>query len=479
MSSAQRLKEDTADAKYKLIIGGKLVDGDGVIEVINPATGKVWTNVAKASTQQVEQAISAATAAQPNWSKTSITVRQACLTKLADIIAANKTELAVSLVHEQGKPLPEAIGELELTESYLRHFATLEVSGRIIQDDEECYIELVRKPLGVVVGILPWNFPVLLACWKIAHATLTGNTIVIKTAPTTPVATLLLGEMMLDVFPPGVVNIITDENDMGPILTSHPDVAKVSFTGSTTTGQKIAANVANSLKRLTLELGGNDPAIVLEDVDVATVAKKIFQAAFANAGQVCLAIKRVYVHESIYGQMCSELAKLAEQAVIGDGMAEGTEIGPLQNKAQYKKVIELLNNASESGHVMTGGVEEGCDGYFVKPTVVRDVADGDRIVDEEQFGPILPVIPYANVEEVIRRANNSEYGLGGSVWSKDISRASEIANRIESGTVWVNQHLNIGPHIPMAGFKQSGLGVEQSIEGLEEFTQLQVINVAK
>ena len=466
-------------AEMKMLIGGELVDGDDTMDVINPATGQAFAKVARASEEQADQAIAAAKAAQPQWAKMPFAERQAKLNDLADAVAANAEELARVLTTEQGKPLAEAQGEVAWTEGFLRHYATLELPDRVIQDDESGYIALQHKPLGVVVGIIAWNFPLLVACWKIGPATLAGNAIVLKPAPTTPATALKLGELCKEIFPAGVVNIITDANDLGPHLTAHPDVAKVGFTGSTATGKAIAGNVADTLKRITLELGGNDPAIVLQDVDVKETAQAIFNNAFLNCGQVCLAIKRAYVHEDIYDAMCEELARLAEEAVVDDGMNQGTQIGPIQNAMQFDKVKEFLETAKRDGKVIAGGEVMDKGGYFIRPTIVRDVKDGDQIVDEEQFGPILPVISFSDDEDVIARANASEYGLGGSVWSPDIERAAAIADRIDSGQVWVNQHLAIGPHIPMAGFKQSGLGIEQSAEGLAEYTQPKVVNIAR
>ncbi|MBF5089654.1 aldehyde dehydrogenase family protein [Novosphingobium sp. NBM11] len=463
----------------KLLIGGELVPGDMTMAVVNPATGEPFTTVPRASAAQADQAIAAAKAAVPGWAAVPFAERSKKLIELADAIAARKDEFARTLTLEQGKPLAEAQGELAWTEGYLRHYATLELPDRVIQDDAEGYIAVKHKPLGVVVGIIAWNFPLLVACWKIGPAVLAGNAIVLKPAPTTPVAALMLGELCRDIFPAGVVNVITDANDLGPHLTSHPDVAKIGFTGSTATGKRIAATGADTLKRVTLELGGNDPAIVLEDVDVRETAQAIFGNAFLNCGQVCLAVKRAYVHADIYDAMCEELANLAQAAVVDDGLQQGTQIGPIQNAMQFDKVKGFLDAAKADGKVIAGGEVMERAGYFIRPTIVRDVTDGDRIVDEEQFGPILPVIRFDDVEDVIARANASEYGLGGSVWSKDVARAANIASRIESGQVWVNQHVGIGPHIPMAGFKNSGLGVEQSVEGLAEYTQLQVINIKK
>ncbi|RQW44193.1 aldehyde dehydrogenase family protein [Novosphingobium sp. LASN5T] len=463
----------------KLLIGGELVPGDMTMDVVNPATGEPFTTVPRASAAQADQAIAAAKAAVPGWAAVPFAERSKKLIQLADAIAARKDAFARTLTLEQGKPLAEAQGELAWTEGYLRHYATLELPDRVIQDDAEGYIAVKHKPLGVVVGIIAWNFPLLVACWKIGPAVLAGNAIVLKPAPTTPVAALMLGELCRDIFPAGVVNVITDANDLGPHLTSHPDVAKIGFTGSTATGKRIAATGADTLKRVTLELGGNDPAIVLEDVDVRETAQAIFGNAFLNCGQVCLAVKRAYVHADIYDAMCEELANLAQAAVVDDGLQQGTQIGPIQNAMQFDKVKGFLDAAKAEGKVIAGGEVMERAGYFIRPTIVRDVTDGDRIVDEEQFGPILPVIRFDDVEDVIARANASGYGLGGSVWSKDVARAADIASRIESGQVWVNQHVGIGPHIPMAGFKNSGLGVEQSVEGLAEYTQLQVINIKK
>lgn len=464
---------------YKMLIGGRLVDGDHEMDVINPATEEVFATVARASERQADQAIEAAAAAFPAWAEVPLAERQAKVAELADAIAANADTFARALTQEQGKPLAEAQGELAWTDGYLRHYATLEIAERTIQDDASGLIQVRRKPLGVVAGIIAWNFPLLVACWKIGPAVIAGNTIVLKPAPTTPVTALMLGELCQKIFPPGVVNIIVDANDLGGYLTADPRIAKVGFTGSTATGKKIMASAADGLKRLTLELGGNDPGIVLDDVDVRATAQGIFNAAFLNCGQVCLAIKRAYVHDSIYDAMCEELARLAEAAVVDDGLAQGAQIGPIQNKAQYEKVKAFLESARKDGTIIAGGEVMDRAGYFLRPTIVRDVTDGDRIVDEEQFGPILPVIRFSDVDDVVARANASPYGLGASVWSRDVDRALAVAERIESGSVWVNQHVAIGPHIPMAGVKSSGLGVEQAEEGLAEYTQLSVINVAR
>lgn len=463
----------------KLLIGGELVDGDSSMEVIDPATGMPFMSVPRGSVRQINQAVAAAKAAQPAWAALPLEERRACLLAFADAIHANADALSRMLVREQGKPLPEASGEIAFTEVFVRHFTTIDLPVEVLQDDEVRRVELHRKPLGVVCAIMPWNFPVLLAAFKFPAALLMGNSFILKPAPTTPVTSLMLGQLAKDIFPAGVFNVVTDLNDLGPTLTDHPDIAKISFTGSGATGKKVMAAAASTLKRVSLELGGNDASIVLDDVDVSTVAPKIFSGAFMNAGQVCIAVKRVYAHSAIYDELCDELAKLADEAIVGDGLHQGTQIGPLQNAAQFEKAKIFLESARREGRVIAGGdVGEG-KGYFVRPTIVRDIDDGAMLVDQEQFAPILPIIKFDDVDDALRRTNNSDYGLGGSVWSANRDRAYDVARQIDSGMVWVNQHLDFGPHIPFGGAKQSGIGMELSIDGMLEFSQTSVINISK
>ncbi|WP_323766920.1 aldehyde dehydrogenase family protein [Marinovum sp.] len=464
---------------YQMLIDGQLVSGTRMLDVLNPATEEVFARVPHASEAQLDAAVAAAAKAQKLWATTKMAERREKIEALAAAISAEAPDLARLITMEQGKPLPEAAGEVDWSIGYLSHTATLSLPDRVIQDDAEFLIETRHKPLGVVGGIVAWNFPLLLCCWKIGPALMAGNSIVLKPAPTTPVTALKLAEICQKVLPAGLVNIITDNNDLGPRMSTHPGISKIGFTGSSETGKKIMASAANSMKRVTLEMGGNDPAIVLPDVDVKDTAQKVFGGAFLNAGQVCLAVKRAYVHQDIYEDFCAELTAIADQAVVGDGLMQGTTIGPVQNQAQFEKVKGYLEDARSSGRIIAGGTAVGDKGYFIQPTIVRDVTDGQKIVDEEQFGPILPVISFADIDDVVTRANASDYGLGGSVHTADVDKGIEIAGRIESGTIWVNQQLNIGPHIPMAGFKGSGLGVEQSVEGLAEYTQMQVINVAR
>lgn len=464
---------------YKLLINGKLEEGDSEMDVVNPATEEVLASCPRASKAQLDKAVAAAKAAFPAWSQTPMAERKAALLKIAEIIEANAGELARLLTQEQGKPVGDATGEIYGAAAFFKYFTMHDLPVKVLQDTDAARIEAHRKPLGVIGAIIPWNFPIMLMAFKVPPALLAGNTLVIKPAPTTPLATLRLAELIKDVLPPGVVNFITDANDLGGALTAHPDVRKISFTGSTETGKKVMASAAATLKRITLELGGNDAAIVLDDVSPKDTAPKLFAGAFQNNGQVCIAMKRLYVHESIYDEMCSELATLANNAVIGDGLEQGVQIGPLQNKMQFEKVKDILESAKKEGKVIAGGEVPDKPGYFIRPTIVRDISDGTRLVDEEQFGPVLPVIKYKDTDDAVRRANASPYGLGGSVWSKNVDRAYEIANKMNSGSVWVNKHADIMPNVPFGGSGQSGFGSELGEEGLAEFTQLQIINVAR
>jgi acyl-CoA reductase-like NAD-dependent aldehyde dehydrogenase len=465
-------------SEYRMLIYGRLVEGAGALEVINPATEEVIATCPRASLAQLDEAVAAAASAYPDWAARPVGERSAKLLQLADALHERADEFARLLTQEQGKPLAESTAEIAYTEAFIRYFAGLELPVRLLEDGPERRVELHRSPLGVVGAIIPWNFPILILAFKLPPALLVGNTIVIKPAPTTPLTTLRFGELCAGVFPAGVVNIIVDDNDLGGAMTSHPQVRKISFTGSTQTGRKVMASAAAGIKRLTLELGGNDPGIVLDDADPKTVATGVFAGAFVNAGQVCIALKRLYVHDRIYEAVCEELATLAEAAVVDDGLKQGVQIGPLQNRGQYEKVKAYLETARQDGRIIAGGQADERKGYFIRPTIVRDISDGSRLVDEEQFGPVLPVIRFSDPEDALRRANASEYGLGASVWSSDVDRAYELAARLDAGTVWVNKHFDISPNIPFCGAKASGLGVEFAEEGLAEFTQMRVINVA-
>ena len=466
-------------SNYKLLIDGALVDGAAEMDVINPATEEVLAKCPRASKAQLDAAVAAAQRAFPAWRDTPIAERKAKLTQIADIIQANAADLARLLTQEQGKPVGDATGEAFGASAFFRYFTMLDLPVKVLDDSESRKVEVRRRPLGVVGAIVPWNFPLILMAFKVPAALLAGNTMVLKPAPTTPLSTLKFAELIKDVLPPGVLNVIADAGELGAEMTAHPGIRKISYTGSTATGKKVMAGAADALKRITLELGGNDASIVMPGSDPKAVAPKIFAGAFQNSGQVCIAIKRAYVHDSIYDAMCDELAQLAESAVVGDGLQQGTQLGPIQNKTQYERVMGLIESARKDGKIIAGGERLGEKGYVIKPTIVRDITDGARLVDEEQFGPVLPVIRFSDPEDALARANNSEYGLGGSIWSTDLDQAYDLATRMDTGTVWVNKHAELAPNIPFGGAKGSGIGVELGEEGLAEFTQLQVINVGR
>ena len=464
---------------YVMTIDGQAVPAEQTFGVINPATGEVFAQAPECTREQLDAALESAHKAQLSW-KTDAAARTEALLAAADAVDAAAEELGPLLTAEQGKPVAQAIGEARGVALWLRHFAKLDLPREVIQDDERVFAEVVRRPVGVVAAITPWNFPLSMAAWKFAPALRAGNTVVVKPSPYTPLATLRLGEVLRDALPPGVLNIVSGSDELGGWMTAHPLVRKISFTGSVATGKKVAAAAAPDLKRVTLELGGNDPAIVLDDVDTEKVAEKLFWSAFRNSGQVCIAVKRVYVPERLHDDLVDALAAKARAAKVGDGMAEGTDLGPINNKPQFERVSELVSDALSNGATaVAGGGPLDRPGYFFAPTVLTGVSDGTRIVDEEQFGPALPVIPYRDVDDALARANATTFGLGGSVWSADPDRAADVAERLETGTAWVNTHAALAPHQPFGGAKWSGIGVENGSWGLLGYTEIQVVHRSK
>lgn len=467
------------DHQFKLLIDGQLIDGVTRFDVLNPATEQVIAQCPKADDALLDQAVKAARAAFPTWSELPVEDRAAVIEALAAALEARAVEFASLLTCEQGKPLDQAMGEVIGCTFILRAFRDRRLQDTVLRSEGGNTIVEHRTPLGVVAAITPWNFPLVLLMNKLGPALITGNTVVVKPAPTTPLTTLLFGEICAEVLPAGVVNVIADQNDLGAVLTSHPQVDKIAFTGSTATGKKVMASAAAMVKRVTLELGGNDAAIVLDDVDPKLVARKVFDGAMTNAGQICVAIKRAYVPASMYDDFCEEIANIANAAIVDDGSKQGTTVGPIQNKMQFDKVCELLDDARLRGKVIAGGTPLDRPGYFIPPTIVRDLPEDAPLVREEQFGPVLPVLSYDDIDDVIARANDSEFGLGGTVWGKDLSRATAVARRIDTGTVWVNQFLAIDPDVPFRGTKQSGLGAELGEAGLNEYTQAHLINAVE
>jgi len=464
---------------FHLIIDGQLKPGSMTMKVMNPATGKLIADCPRADAEQLNDAVAAAKRAFPAWANLTYAARRTMIHAISEALAARLEEFAHLLTLEEGMPLHESTKEIRGSVALLKLLSNMELTDEVLKENETVTVIRHRTPLGVVAAITPWNAPMVLLIVKITSALVTGNTVVAKPAPTTPLTSLRFAEICNACLPAGVFNMITDANDLGTMLTSHPDVEQISFTGSTATGKKIIQAAASSLKRLTLELGGNDPAIVLEDADLKTVAPKIFAAAMANAGQICLAIKRVYVHESQYEELCDELAKLADATVVNDGSKQDTQIGPLQNKMQYDKVRALIEETRHDGKIIAGGTFPEGSGYFIRPTIVRDIDDNARLVREEQFGPVLPVLSYTSIDDAIERANDTEYGLGATVWSADSEKALAVARQINAGTVWINTHMLLQPDVPAGGARQSGMGVEMGMEGLAELTQSHIVYVTK
>jgi len=463
------------DSDFCLSIDGQLLGAAEHFDVYNPATGEVLAQAPAASPEQLEQAITAAGKAFKSWSRLPWAERSAYIQKYADALEARKEELITLLTLEQGKPRHSmASGEVDAAIFWVREVGKRELPVEIVEDTDEHVVEVRHTPLGVVGAITPWNFPVLLGLWKVAPCLITGNTMVMKPSPYTPLTSLLFGEIAQTVLPPGVLNIVSGGNELGQMMTEHPALAKISFTGSTATGKKVMASSASNLKRITLELGGNDPAIVLGDTDWQSLIPTLFWAAFGNSGQWCIAIKRLYVHSSIHAAFVDAFVEYASSVKVGNGMDPETGLGPIQNRMQFEKLLSLFADTRDKGYrIRCGGeIDTSLPGNFVPVTVVDNPPDDSRIVREEPFGPILPILAFDTVEEVIERANDTPFGLAASVWSGDRAKGIEIARQIESGTVWVNEIHIHGIDIPFGGHKLSGFGVENGPDGLAEFTNV-------
>lgn len=464
--------------RYHLMINGKKLETSGYADVTNPANGEIVGRMPLATAADLDLAVSSAAKAFPLWAAKSSSERAAACAAIASKIEAHADELARLLTQEQGKPLGGLGSRFEIggAQAWTNYTGSLDLPVETLQDGPEGRVELHRKPIGVVGSITPWNWPVMIACWHIIPAIRVGNTVVIKPSPYTPLSTIRLVELINEVVPPGVVNVVTGGNEIGALMSSHPGIAKVTFTGSTNTGRKIMASAANTLKRLTLELGGNDAGIVLPDANPKAIVEGLFWGAFINGGQTCAALKRLYVHDSIYDAVCDELTAHARNIPMGDGLAEGSILGPVQNKMQFDIVSSFVEDArSKGGRILLGGDPKGGPGYFYPVTLVADVDHGCKLVDQEQFGPALPIIRYRDLDEAIAKANDSASGLGGSVWSSNVGAAKEIASRLECGSVWINKHGAIQPNAPFGGVKQSGFGVEFGVDGLKEFTTVQTV----
>jgi acyl-CoA reductase-like NAD-dependent aldehyde dehydrogenase len=441
-------------------------------DVVNPSTGEVFAHAVEYSPAQLDEVMALAASAQRSWAALGGERRQA-MNKAADAVEGAVDRIADVLTAEQGKPLSLARREVAGVAGRLRYFAGLDLAPDVLDDGR---VEVRHRPVGVVAAITPWNFPVGLAGWKLAPALRAGCAVVLKPSPFTPLSTVLLGEVLNGVLPAGVVNVVTGGDQLGAQMVSHPVPRKVSFTGSVRGGIAVNTAAAADLKRVTLELGGNDPAIVLDDADPDAIAAGLFWGAFINTGQACAAVKRVYVPEHRRHELVEALAAIAGSVRVGDPTAEGTQLGPLTTRPQFDRVAELVEDALAHGaKAASGGVAVDGPGYFYEPTVLTDVDDGVRVVDEEQFGPVLPVVGYRNLDDAIRRANATDFGLGSSVWTSDPERGVEVAGRIEAGMTWVNAHPVSSVEHPFGGVKHSGLGVENGIEGLRSFTDMHLV----
>ncbi|MFV3366864.1 aldehyde dehydrogenase family protein [Pseudomonas sp. NY15435] len=467
-------------SRYELLIDGRLQAAEHYDRVIDPASEALVGEAARASREQVDAAVDAAHRAFPAWAA-DLDARRHSLALAAQRVRENAQALAELITREQGRPLRSTLEEVAGVAATFEHHAHLELpADTSLRDDGERLVRITRKPLGVVAAITPWNVPLILLVLKIAPALHAGNTLVAKPSEHTPLSTLLLAQLLGDVFPAGVLNVIAGAGEVGEHLVRHPRVRHVTFTGSVTTGKRLYAGAADDLKRLTLELGGNDAALVLEDADLDAIVEPVFWGAFWNSGQVCFAIKRLYVHESLFEPLLAKLAERAQHTRLGHGLDPQTELGPLTNAQQLERVIALVEDAKAHGaQIHSGGVRPEGPGYFYPPTLVSGVAAGVALVDEEQFGPVLPVISFRNEEDAIAQANASHYGLGASVWTRDLARGEAIAAQLEAGLAWVNQHGHIQPGAPKGGHKWSGLGYEGGQRGYEAFSELQVLNISR
>ncbi|MDZ7910690.1 MAG: aldehyde dehydrogenase family protein [Rhodococcus sp. (in: high G+C Gram-positive bacteria)] len=449
-------------------------------DIYDPATGELVGKAPFSTVEVLDDAIARAQAAQPEWASRSDAERSTLLLRAADAVDAAAEPLAELLSREQGKPLegPNARFEVGACADWLRATATTELPDHTLLDDGETHAAIHYRPLGVVGAIGPWNWPMMISIWQIAPSLRMGNTVVVKPSEYTPLSVLALATVLNTVLPDDVLHVVAGEGDLGARLSSHPDIAKLMFTGSTRTGQAIIKNSADSVKRLTLELGGNDAGIVLPDVDPKAIAQDLFWGAFINTGQTCAALKRLYVHTDVYDAVCRELVAVVDATPMGRGLDEKNLLGPLQNQAQFDIVADLVDKARSSGAtLLTGGAPDAdATGFFYPATLVSDIDNTNPLVTEEQFGPALPIVRFETVDEAVEMANGLDVGLGASVWSADHDAARGVAARIQAGTVWINSHGGVHPMIPFGGVKKSGYGLEFGVEGLKAVSAPQVIN---
>ena len=470
------------DTNYVMTINGEAVVTKNTQPVYNPATRAVFAEVPDASKELLDDTVRAARQALGPWRNTPVSQRQAAMEGFADLLEAHSEELMTLLTREQGKPRAGAEFEVLGSVAWIRAIATQSLPDELVEETDERRVITRFTPVGVVGAIVPWNFPILLSIWKIAPALMAGCTLVLKPSPYTPLCDLKMVELAQQAFPPGVLSAVSGGDDLGKWITSHPGINKVAFTGSTETGRHVMRSAADTIKRVTLELGGNDPAIVLPDVDAKAIAPELFWAAFQNNAQFCNVSKRLYIHEDVYDEVRDALVEFIEANIkVGDGTLEDTDLGPIQNSMQYGKVKEYFADCHANGYqfALGGKIDENAKGWFVPVSLVDNPPENSRIVQEEPFGPILPLLKWSDEDDVIARANDTIYGLGATVWGKDLNAVERIGSQLEAGTVWLNEVHQYSPFQAFGGHKQSGLGCENSLHGLMEYTNWQTTTLKK
>ncbi|KAF9691952.1 hypothetical protein EKO04_010004 [Ascochyta lentis] len=466
--------------KFYNIVNGEKRGSEQIHHGINPATGQELWDVPIASDKDLNDAVAAAKKAFPAWRDTPVEKRKELLGQLIGLYEQHTDEFTSLLCKESGKPRKFAAIEIGGVGGFIGYHTTLDVPSEKFEDDEKTiYTEF--SPLGVCGAICPWNFPLILSVGKVAPAVLTGNCIIVKPSPFTPYTALKFVELAQEIFPPGVIQVVGGNNELGVELCKHPDVAKISFTGSIATGKKVMETASKTLKRVTLELGGNDASIILPDVDIKKIVPEVVMGAFQNSGQVCVATKRIYIHESIYKEFVAEMVAFTKNIKVGNPDDGDNLLGPVQNEMQYERVKSFFEDSKSQGYKFAVGEADIASGkgFFIQPTIIDNPPNDSRIIQEEPFGPIVPTQPWSDLDEVIARANNTNTGLGACVWGKDVEKACKIARRLEAGSVFVNSFEKPTPQATFGGHKESGIGGEWGKTGLLAYCNPHVIHVYK